>query len=146
MTTRAPNSSTKPYFVPQDSFTLTLLICSAVSEVPQSSGTTLGRVARHREFLSSSSPSSSSPAQHVCLELQQLAHEGQVGRDDLAPLLHKVKGFVQPDASGVHEVGQADGSGAGDACLAVHQHSAAALFHRVCGGRSEYYTLLLTEQ
>lgn len=72
---------------------------------------------------------SSSLAEDVGLELQQLSHEGQVGGDDLAPLLHKVEGLLQLDALRVHEVGQADGGGARDTCLAVHQHAAAALLH-----------------
>lgn len=87
-------------------------------------------------------PGDSALAQHVGLELQQLPHEGQVGRDDLAPLLHEVEGLVQPDAPRVHEIGQADGGGAGDPRLAVHQHPAAALLHRVCGYTSGYETLL----
>uniref|UniRef100_G3NR29 Uncharacterized protein n=1 Tax=Gasterosteus aculeatus TaxID=69293 RepID=G3NR29_GASAC len=76
-------------------------------------------------------PRLSPPAEDVGLELQQLPHEAQVGGDDLPPALHKVEGLVQLDALRVHEVGQADGGGAGDTCLAMHQHATTALLHRV---------------
>lgn len=75
----------------------------------------------------------SSLAEDIGLKLQQLSHEGQVGGDDVTALLHEVEGLVQADALRVHEVGQTDGGGAGDTCLAVHQHPATALLHRVCG-------------
>lgn len=51
---------------------------------------------------------SSSLAENVSLKLQQLSHEGQVGGDDLTPLLHKVERLLQPDTLGMHEVGQTD--------------------------------------
>ena len=80
---------------------------------------------------------SSSLAQHVSFKLQQLSHEGQVGGDDLAALLHKVEGLVELDALRVHEVGQTDGGGAGNTCLAVHQHPTTTLLHRVCRRKEE---------
>lgn len=68
-------------------------------------------------------------AEHVSLKLQQLSHEGQVGGDDLTPLLHKVKGLIQLDTLRVHEVGQTYGGRAGDTCLAMHQHPTTTLLH-----------------
>lgn len=79
----------------------------------------------------------SSTTQDVGLKLQQLPHEGQVGGDDLTPLLYKVKGLVQFDTLSVHQVGQTDGSRAGDTCLTVYQHPASALLHRVCKSRQD---------
>lgn len=69
--------------------------------------------------------------QHLRLELQQLPHEAEVGRDDAAPLLDELKGLLQPHALLHHQVGQADGGRARDARLAVHQHTPAALLHRI---------------
>lgn len=85
-------------------------------------------------------PRFSSTTEDVGLKLQQLAHEGQVGGDDLTPLLYKVKGLIQFDTLRVHQVSQTDGGRAGDTCLTVYQHPASALLHRVCkrkrdGGR-----------
>lgn len=74
-------------------------------------------------------PSSSSLTENIGLKLQQLSHEGQVGGDDVTPLLHKVKGLIQPDTPRVHEVGQTDGGRAGDTCLAMHQHPTTTLLH-----------------
>lgn len=71
--------------------------------------------------------------QHVRLKLQQLSQESQVRGNDLTPLLHKVEGLIQTNSPGVHEVGQADGGRARDARLAVHQHTAPALLHSICG-------------
>lgn len=78
-----------------------------------------------------------STTEDVGLKLQQLAHEGQVGGDDLTSLLYEVKGLVQFDALRVHQVSQADGGRAGDTCLTVYQHSASALLHRVCKRRQD---------
>ena len=39
------------------------------------------------------------------LELQELTHEAEVGGDDASPLLDKLKGLVQLDPVGAHEVG-----------------------------------------
>lgn len=47
--------------------------------------------------------------QDLGLELQQLAHEAEVGGDDAPPLLHKLKGLVQLDSVSPHEVSEADG-------------------------------------
>lgn len=80
-------------------------------------------------------PRSSPTAEDVGLELQQLAHEGQVGGDDLAPLLDEVESLVQFDALRVHQVRQADGGRAGNTCLTVDQHPTSALLHRVCKKR-----------
>lgn len=71
--------------------------------------------------------------QHLRLELQQLPHEAEVGRDDAPPLLDELEGLLQPHALLHHQVGQADGGGARDAGLAVHQHAPAALLHRIWG-------------
>lgn len=48
-------------------------------------------------------------AENVNLILQQLPHKGQVGGDDVAPLLHKVESLIQTETLRMHEVGQADG-------------------------------------
>lgn len=52
---------------------------------------------------------SSALAENVNLVLQQLPHEGQVGGDDVTPLLHEVESLIQSETLRVHEVGQADG-------------------------------------
>lgn len=72
--------------------------------------------------------------QDLGLELKELAHEAEVGRDDAAALLDEFEGLVQLDAVGAHEVGQADGGGTGDAGLAMHEHAASFAFHRVWRG------------
>lgn len=69
------------------------------------------------------------------LELQQLPHEAEVGRDDAAAAAHKLKGLVQAHALPLHQVGQADGGGARDPRLAVHQHTPTGVPHGVCGER-----------
>lgn len=71
--------------------------------------------------------------QDLGLELEQLAHEAEVGRDDAAALLDELEGLVELYAVGAHEVGQADGGGARDARLAVHEHAASFVFHGVWG-------------
>lgn len=65
------------------------------------------------------------------LELQQLAHEAEVGRDDAAAPAHKLKGFIQTHALPLHQVGKADGCRAGDACLTVDQHSSTGVSYRI---------------
>ena len=65
------------------------------------------------------------------LELQQLAHEAEVGGDDAAAAAHELEGFVQTHALPLHQVGQADGGRAGDARLTVDQHSPTGVPHRV---------------
>lgn len=71
--------------------------------------------------------------QHLGLELQELAHEAEVGRDDAAPLLDELEGLLESDAVGAHQVRQADGGGARDPRLAVDEHTAAFITHRICG-------------
>lgn len=61
------------------------------------------------------------------LELQQLAHEAEVGGDDAAAAAHKLEGLVQTHPLSLHQVGQADGGRAGDACLTVDQHPPAGV-------------------
>lgn len=70
--------------------------------------------------------------QHLGLELQELPHEAEVGRDDAAALLDKLEGFVQLDAVGAHEVGETNGGGARDSSLTVHKDTSAFVSHRVC--------------
>lgn len=41
-------------------------------------------------------------SQHLWLELQQLTHEAEVGRDDAAPLLDEFKGFFQTHTFFLH--------------------------------------------
>lgn len=71
--------------------------------------------------------------QDLRLKLQELPHEAEVGRDDAAALLDKLKGFVQLDAVGAHEVGETNGGGAGDASLTVHKDTSSFIPHRVWG-------------
>lgn len=73
--------------------------------------------------------------QHLGLELQQLAHETEVGGDDAPSLLHKLEGLVQPDPVSPHEVSKADGGRAGDARLAVHKHSPSCVLDGVWKGK-----------
>lgn len=73
--------------------------------------------------------------QHLRLELLQLVHEAEVGRDDAAPLLDDVKGGLQPQPLRPHDVGHADGGRARDARLAVHQHLAPRLLHLIWSRR-----------
>lgn len=47
--------------------------------------------------------------EHLRLELQQLAHEAEVGRDDAPALLDEFEGLLQPHSLLHHQVGQADG-------------------------------------
>lgn len=69
--------------------------------------------------------------QDLGLELEELAHEAEVGGDDAAALLDKLKGLVQLHTVGPHEVSEANGGGAGDARLTVHKHTASVIPHRV---------------
>lgn len=71
--------------------------------------------------------------QHLGLELQELPHEAEVGGDDAAPLLDELKRLLQLHPVGAHQVGQADGGWARDASLAVDEHAAPFVPHRVCG-------------
>lgn len=61
--------------------------------------------------------------QDLGLKLEELTHEAEVGGDDAAAPAHKLKGLVQTHALPLHQVGQANGGGAGDARLTVDQHS-----------------------
>ena len=70
-----------------------------------------------------------SVTEHLSLKLQQLPHETEVGGNDSPALLHKVKGLIQPHAATLYQVRQADGGGARDARLAVHQHATPAVLH-----------------
>lgn len=70
--------------------------------------------------------------QHLRLELQELPHEAEVGRNDAAALLDKLKRFVQLDAVGAHEVGEANGGRARDSSLTVHKDTSSFVSHRVC--------------
>lgn len=70
--------------------------------------------------------------QHLRLELQELPHEAEVGRDDAAALLDELEGFVQLDAVGAHEVGETNGGGARDPSLTVHKDTSSFVSHRVC--------------
>ena len=65
------------------------------------------------------------------LELQELTHEAEVGRDEGPTLFDDVEGFVQLQPLGPHDVGHADGGRARDACLTVNQDLAARLLHTI---------------
>lgn len=67
--------------------------------------------------------------QDLGLKLEELTHEAEIGGDDAAALLDKLKGLVQFHAVGAHEIGEANGGGAGDASLAVHKHTASFISH-----------------
>lgn len=71
-------------------------------------------------------------AEHLCLKLQELAHEAEVGGDDAPALLDKIKGLLQPHPAALDQVGKADCGRAGDASLTVHQHPPTAILHRIC--------------
>lgn len=58
------------------------------------------------------------------LELEELTHEAEVRGDDAAALLDKLEGLVELHAVRSHEVGEANGGGAGDAGLTVNKHAA----------------------
>lgn len=75
--------------------------------------------------------------QHLGLELEQLSHEAEVGRDDAPALLDELKGLLQLHSLLHDQVGQADGGGAGDASLAVHKDPAMTCFHRVWWGETQ---------
>lgn len=68
-------------------------------------------------------------SQDLRLKLEELSHEAEVRGDDAAALLDKLKGLVQLHAVGTHEVGKANGGGAGDACLTVDKHTASFIPH-----------------
>lgn len=72
--------------------------------------------------------------QDLVLELQQLAHEAEVRRDDGAPLPHSVKRLLQAQPLRLHQVRHADGGRARDTRLAVHQHLSAFSLHLVWKG------------
>ena len=57
------------------------------------------------------------------LEIQQLTHEGEVGRDVGLALFDEVVGLVETHGLLGHEVGHGDGNGATDPRQAVHQHA-----------------------
>ena len=69
--------------------------------------------------------------QDLGLELQQLAHEAEVGRDEGPTALDDVEGLVQLQPLGPHDVGHADGGRAGDARLTVNQDLSARLLHAI---------------
>lgn len=68
-------------------------------------------------------------AEDLWLKLQELAHETEVGRDDVPTLLDEVKSRIQPQLLRPHDVGHADGGRAWDACFAVDQHLSPRLLH-----------------
>ncbi|MPC36379.1 hypothetical protein E2C01_029835 [Portunus trituberculatus] len=59
----------------------------------------------------------------LLLEVLELAHEVEVGRDVGLLDAHVLVGFLEVELLLVHEVGDGDGDGAGDAGQAVHQHA-----------------------
>lgn len=80
--------------------------------------------------------------QDLRLKLEELSHEAEVGRDDAASLLDKLKGLVQLDAVGSHEIGKANGGRAGDASLTVYKHAASFIPHWVWDERDWKITLV----
>ena len=68
----------------------------------------------------------------VRLELDELLHEVEVGRDDGAARLEEVVGLLESEPLVVHEVGEADGGRPTHPRLTVHQHFAVTLTHRLC--------------
>lgn len=67
-------------------------------------------------------------AQHFSLKLQKLPHEAKIGGDDPPALLDKVEGLLQAYPAALDQVGKADCGGAGDASLAMDQHSPTTVF------------------
>ena len=59
----------------------------------------------------------------LLLEVLELAHEVEVGRDVGLLDAHVVVGLLEVELLLVHEVGDGDGDGTGDAGQAVHQHA-----------------------
>lgn len=59
--------------------------------------------------------------QDLRFKLLQLAHEAEIGRDDVPALLDDVEGRLQPQPLRPHDVGHADCRGARDPRLAVDQ-------------------------
>lgn len=70
--------------------------------------------------------------QHLGLELQELPHEAEVGRDDAAPLFDKLEGLLKLHAVRAHQVGQTDGGGARDPGLTVNEDASAVIPYRIC--------------
>lgn len=67
--------------------------------------------------------------QNLRLKLQQLTHETEVGWDDRPPLLDYVKGGIQSQVLGPHDVGHANGGGTRDARFAVDEDFSSWLLH-----------------
>lgn len=65
------------------------------------------------------------------LELQQLPHEAEVRGDDAATPAHELERFVQTNTLPLHQIGQADGGRAGDACLTMDQHPTTGVPYRI---------------
>lgn len=75
--------------------------------------------------------------EHLGLELQELPHEAEVGRDDAAPLFDELKGLFEFDAVGSHQISQTDGGGTRDPRLAVNEDASTFIPYRVCGKGKE---------
>ena len=73
--------------------------------------------------------------EELWLELQQLAHEAEVGGDDAATSAHELEGFVKAHALSLHQVSKADGGWAGDACLTMDQHPPTGVSYGIWGER-----------
>jgi len=68
----------------------------------------------------------------ACLELDELSHEVEVGRDERAPQLEVVVRLVQTQSTGVHQIGDADGRRATDASTTMDQHLTTGLTNTLC--------------
>ena len=86
----------------------------------------------------------------VHLVLLQLAHEAEVGVNDVTETTHVLKGVVEGDVQGSHEVGNTDSSRAAPTHLTVHQHLPSLLPYCVCQHTTfnkisiQYYSRSLT--
>ena len=72
------------------------------------------------------------------LELHELAHEVEVGRDDVALPLDELEGVHHAEEAALHDVGDGDGGGAGHACHTVHEHFAVRSVNVICERTQEY--------
>ncbi|KAJ0049927.1 hypothetical protein NL108_005243, partial [Boleophthalmus pectinirostris] len=70
-------------------------------------------------------------SQDLGLKLKQLTHEAEVWGDDAAPLFDKFKGLVQLHTVCAHQVGQTDGSRAGNASLTVDKDTSSLISNGV---------------
>ena len=92
---------------------------------------TLVRAVFAVDFIGSGRERIGGPPQSL-LELEQLAHEVQVRRDDGSALLDEGVGFDEAELRVAHQIRDGDGGRARDARVAVDQHGAAVRSRFLC--------------